>query len=413
MALKVVSNKPVTDKQLIKSRFWSRFNVYCQASEEFCKELTPHPYADTRKYQDYAVGHGAYHLTLSADFTHAKCAVGIYFRDVDAWDVYYNKYRETIEDNIGTELEWTRHKTKGSVYLIENHQVSNEEEWEDAFEFLITAALEMKHEFAKYHHAIKKYWLVSWNEHEFGLHDFMEKYDTIDWNNVANNQFSVGDVVYLYSSHSEQAIRYQMVVTRIEVPKEEEIDDDDFSKRDSESESQHVYRIKRTSVINNPLLGYNHLLAHGLSGSIRSPRILRGQLLAYIKSTIAKDHSDNDFEELTGTEAYFEGAKKTVVVNQYERNDEARRKCITVHGYRCKVCGMDFEKTYGEIGHGFIHVHHIVPISQIGEEYQLDPVKDLVPVCPNCHAMLHRGSEGKVLTVDELKEIIGRQDDER
>ena len=107
--------------------------------------------------------------------------------------------------------------------------------------------------------------------------------------------------------------------------------------------------------------------------------------------------------------AFFEGAKKTVVVNQYERNDEARRKCIAVHGYKCKVCGMDFEKTYGEIGHGFTHVHHIVPISQICEEYQLDPVKDLVPVCPNCHAMLHRGSEGKVLTVDELKVIIGKE----
>ena len=323
--------------------------------------------------------------------------------------MYYNKYRETIEDSIGAELEWTRHKTKASAYLIENHQVSNEEEWEDSFEFLITAALEMKYEFAKYHPAIKKYWLVSWNEQDFRLHDFMEVHDTIDWNNIANNQFSVGDVVYLYCSSPEQAIRYQMVVTRTEVPKEEEIDDEDFSERDSETESQHVYRIKRTSVLNDPLLGYKHLLEHGLSGSVRSPRILRGQLLAYIKSTIDKEHSDNDIEELTGAEAFFEGAKKTVVVNQYERNDEARRKCIAVHGYKCKVCGMDFEKTYGEIGHGFTHVHHIVPISQICEEYQLDPVKDLVPVCPNCHAMLHRGSEGKVLTVDELKVIIGKE----
>lgn len=67
---------------------------------------------------------------------------------------------------------------------------------------------------------------------------------------------------------------------------------------------------------------------------------------------------------------------------------------------------MDFEKMYGEIGRGFIHVHHIVPISTIGEEYKIDPIKDLVPVCPNCHAMLHKGKEGEVLTVDELKEII-------
>ena len=97
---------------------------------------------------------------------------------------------------------------------------------------------------------------------------------------------------------------------------------------------------------------------------------------------------------------------KTVVVNRYERNPEAREKCIAAHGYKCEVCGMDFEKTYGEIGKDFIHVHHIVPISTIGNEYKLDPEKDLVPVCPNCHAMLHRGIDGKVLTVEELKTII-------
>jgi 5-methylcytosine-specific restriction protein A len=69
---------------------------------------------------------------------------------------------------------------------------------------------------------------------------------------------------------------------------------------------------------------------------------------------------------------------------------------------------MDFEKMYGEIGHGFIHVHHIIPISTIGEEYKIDPIKDLVPVCPNCHAMLHKGKEGEVLTIDKLKEIIDK-----
>ena len=61
---------------------------------------------------------------------------------------------------------------------------------------------------------------------------------------------------------------------------------------------------------------------------------------------------------------------------------------------------------YGELGQGFIHVHHIVPISKIGKEYKIDPINDLVPVCPNCHAMLHRGKDGKVYRIDELKEII-------
>ncbi len=101
-----------------------------------------------------------------------------------------------------------------------------------------------------------------------------------------------------------------------------------------------------------------------------------------------------------------EGAKSRVTVNRYERNQEARLQCIKAKGCTCTVCGMNFEEVYGPIGKDFIHVHHIVPISEIGQSYEVNPVTDLVPVCPNCHAMLHHGKDGKVLTVEELKEIL-------
>lgn len=114
----------------------------------------------------------------------------------------------------------------------------------------------------------------------------------------------------------------------------------------------------------------------------------------------------NDLTEESSTHGIWEGALLSVLVNKYERNILARRACLTKHGYSCSVCGMNFEEKYGEIGRNFIHVHHIVPISTIGQEYQIDPEKDLVPVCPNCHAMLHKGQNGNVLTVQELKELI-------
>jgi 5-methylcytosine-specific restriction protein A len=59
---------------------------------------------------------------------------------------------------------------------------------------------------------------------------------------------------------------------------------------------------------------------------------------------------------------------------------------------------------YGDLGKGFIHVHHIVPISEIGTSYKVDPIKDLVPVCPNCHSMMHRLNP--VITIADLKSII-------
>lgn len=88
--------------------------------------------------------------------------------------------------------------------------------------------------------------------------------------------------------------------------------------------------------------------------------------------------------------AQSEGKKFDVVMTKYERNPVNRALCIEINGCKCKICGFDFEKAYGELGKGFIHVHHIIPISKRGGEYIPDPGTDLIPVCPNCHAMLHR-----------------------
>jgi hypothetical protein len=85
-----------------------------------------------------------------------------------------------------------------------------------------------------------------------------------------------------------------------------------------------------------------------------------------------------------------EGAVTQSLENDYERNQEARRLCIAHYGIRCQICGFDFKEVYGEIGSDYIHVHHIVPISQRQGEYEVNPITDLLPVCPNCHAMLHR-----------------------
>lgn len=84
-----------------------------------------------------------------------------------------------------------------------------------------------------------------------------------------------------------------------------------------------------------------------------------------------------------------EGARRKVTVNAYERNPLARDACIDHHGCDCKVCGVNLGAKFGPIAQRFIHVHHIVPISTIGRSYKVDPIKDLVPVCPTCHAILH------------------------
>ena len=100
----------------------------------------------------------------------------------------------------------------------------------------------------------------------------------------------------------------------------------------------------------------------------------------------------------------WEGGRISVIVNRYERNKEARLKCIEHHGVSCCICGFNFEEIYGEELLGLIHVHHLVPLSKVDEKYRVNPVEDLVPVCPNCHAVIHHGS--KTRSINEVKKLI-------
>jgi len=103
--------------------------------------------------------------------------------------------------------------------------------------------------------------------------------------------------------------------------------------------------------------------------------------------------------------SFVEGSRKRVYVNAYERSREARAACIKHHGALCCVCEMSFGARYGEFGEGYIHVHHVVPISQMQEPYKVDPINDLRPVCPNCHAMLHR-RKGSPFSIEELRAML-------
>lgn len=101
---------------------------------------------------------------------------------------------------------------------------------------------------------------------------------------------------------------------------------------------------------------------------------------------------------------YAEGGMNRILINKYERNPVNRQLCLAANGYTCKICGFNFEQKYGKIGKNFIHVHHIEKISLHKEEYYIDPETDLIPVCPNCHAMLHK--EEPPMKPEKLLEII-------
>ncbi len=124
----------------------------------------------------------------------------------------------------------------------------------------------------------------------------------------------------------------------------------------------------------------------------------------YIESAVIPE----ELPENTAT-PYTEGAVRVISVNAYERNHVARAACIRHYtrpdgSIQCQICGFDFGKVYGEEFKGMITVHHLVPISTIKEEYVLDPVKDLIPICNNCHTVVHKNNPP--YTVEEVKKLL-------
>lgn len=129
-----------------------------------------------------------------------------------------------------------------------------------------------------------------------------------------------------------------------------------------------------------------------------------GACLALVLSLLPVDTESMESDPLA--QGLPEGALTRVAVNRYERSPSNRAAAIAVHGSLCHACGFDFAKFYGDLGEGFIEVHHRIPVSAMGPGYVVLPAKDLVPLCANCHQMVHR--ENPPIPVEELRVRLER-----
>lgn len=112
-------------------------------------------------------------------------------------------------------------------------------------------------------------------------------------------------------------------------------------------------------------------------------------------------------EEVDPGHLYPEGAVKSITVNAYERSREARSACIGRWGYTCAACGLTLSSTYGEAAAKTIHVHHLRPLASVGSGYKVNPIDDLRPVCPNCHAVIH--SRIPMYSLEEVQLMLRRE----
>jgi len=153
--------------------------------------------------------------------------------------------------------------------------------------------------------------------------------------------------------------------------------------------------------------GENHLKLNSQNIPKVSSLINQGFRDSVRKKEANEDYSDVIIEE---------GAQEERTIKDRKRSDKLKRFAIEKHKAEnngklpCVGCGFDFEDKYGERGEGFIEIHHkeVIHDKDIkGSRQKLDEaLKDVEPVCSNCHKMIHR-RRGEMLSIKELKEIIG------
>ncbi|WP_259343105.1 HNH endonuclease, partial [Staphylococcus haemolyticus] len=162
-------------------------------------------------------------------------------------------------------------------------------------------------------------------------------------------------------------------------------------------------RIEFIKEIEENLITLKELHNHGMKGNVQGPRSLSNELLDFVLEVLEKT-SDFDESQIENVE-YKEGKILKKYGSKFERNSKLREKAIEIHGVTCKVCGFNFEKKYGNIGKNFIEIHHIKPMYDIRKEILVNPQTDLIPLCSNCHKMIHR-SKRKPYTIAQLKSAI-------
>lgn len=253
-------------------------------------------------------------------------------------------------------------------------------------------------------------WMISANGSIYDHASAFAKWGYIDWRQ-GNRKYNIGDTVYIYCTRPLKRVMYKTEVIKTHLTKDQIQNDYEFwYHKDEYTNSLDGYfaRLKLIEQVNRNELSLEILKENGLTSAPQGPIKVPSNLKIYIDQYMNDTYFQNIFPESADTDSCIEGAKITVEVNKYERSSVARQKCIDYHGYSCQVCGINFKDIYGEIGKNFIHVHHIVPLNEIDEAYIVNPSTDLIPVCPNCHAMLHRKLNGKYMSVAELKARLAK-----
>jgi 5-methylcytosine-specific restriction enzyme A len=269
-------------------------------------------------------------------------------------------------------------------------------------------------------------WIFQGNPNVFDIDNYVQDNKFIWWSIRQEHfadEFNINDTVFLWKSDGGKkgtgGVLAKCKVVSLPVNRTDDSSSEEYWHTDDWSNSYLAIKlevqevklsegfISRVSLLEHPILKdllihrlrqqTNYLLSHEHGTELDKMWSLSNNKSQFEIDIEAELAEDDDF--------YSDGAVKTYYGKRYERNPVNREKAIEIHGLNCVCCGFNFEEVYGERGKDFIEVHHINPLSTIKGEMNINPETDLVPVCSNCHRMIHRRKDN-VITVMELKLII-------
>ncbi len=111
----------------------------------------------------------------------------------------------------------------------------------------------------------------------------------------------------------------------------------------------------------------------------------------------------------SGRPHYRAGKKIQVGLAGHRRDAAGGDRCVFSfqhYGDTCPACGINFGRRYGDFAEGYMEVHCLISLSEIEEKHTVDPVEDLRPVCPNCHAVIHL--RNPPFSIDEARRLVNR-----
>ena len=135
-----------------------------------------------------------------------------------------------------------------------------------------------------------------------------------------------------------------------------------------------------------------------------------GVYYARILDTVPVDHEEQAQaeESFASDNTFTEGARRTIITTAPERDPAARDACIAHYRREdgvltCQVCG--WTKPNG-VRKTIIEVHHRTPVSDYAGETEIDPITDLIPLCPTCHRIVH--DTDPPMSVEALCSLVAR-----